>query len=134
MIPTISKIFERVLFEQTETFAEKTLSLKLCGFRKGHSTHHVFLNLLKNWQKALDKSGVTGTVLIDLSKAYDCLPHDLLIAKLAAYGFKDSATSLISAYLSKRYQRVKIGFVFNSYLEILRGVCSARFNFRTDSI
>ena len=51
-----------------------------------------------------------------LSKAYDCLPHDLLTAKLAAYGFKDSETSLISECLSKRYQRVKIGSVFNSYL------------------
>ena len=59
---------------------------------------------------------------MDLSKAYDCLPHDLLIAKLAAYGFEDSATPLISDYLSKRYQRVKIGSVFSSYLEILRGV------------
>ena len=63
-----------------------------------------------------------STVLMDLSKAYDCLPHDLLIAKLAAYGFEDSATSLISDYLSKRYQRVKIGSVYSSYLEILRGV------------
>ena len=59
---------------------------------------------------------------MDLSKAYDCLPHDLLIAKLAAYGFEDSPTSLISDYLSKRYQRVKIGSVFSSYLDILRGV------------
>ena len=44
---------------------------------------------------------------MELSKAYNCLPHDLLIAKLAAYGFKDSPTSLISDYHSKRYQRVK---------------------------
>ena len=65
------------------------------------------LNLLKNWQKTLDASGVIETVVMDLSKAYDCLPHDLLIVKLAAYCFKDSATSLTPAYLSKRYQRVK---------------------------
>ena len=91
-------------------------------FRKGHSTQHTLLNLLKNWQKPLDKSGVIGTVLMDLIKAYDCLPHDLLIAKLAAYGFEDYATSLISDYLSKRYQRVKIGSLFSSSLEILRGV------------
>ena len=59
------------------------------------------MNLLKNWQKKkLYKSGVIGTVLMDLSKAYDCLPHDLLITKLAAYGFEDSATSFISDYLS----------------------------------
>ena len=89
---------------------------------KAIPSQHALLNLLKNWQKTLDKSGVIGTVLMDLSKAYDCLPHDLLIAKLAAYGFEDSATSLISDYLSKRYQRVKIGSVFSSYLEIFRGV------------
>ena len=53
---------------------------------------------------------------MDLSKVYDCLPHDFLIAKLAAFGYKDSATSLISDYLSK------IGSVFRSYLEILRRV------------
>ena len=100
----------------------KKLTPKLCGFRKGHSTQHALSNLLKNWQKTLDKSVVIGTVLMDLSKAYDCLPHDLLIAKLSAYGFDDSATSLISDYLSKRYQRVKIGSVFICYLEILRGV------------
>ena len=122
LLPIISKIFERVLFEQIEKFSEKILSPKLCGFRKGHSTQHALLNLLKNWQRTLEKSGVIGTVLMDLSKAYDCLPHDLLIAKLSAYGFEDSATSSISDYLSKRYQRVKIGSVFSSYLEILRGV------------
>ena len=94
----------------------------MCGFGKGHSTQHALLNLLKNLQKTLDKSGLTGTVLMDLSKAYDSLPHDLLIAKLSAYGFEDSATSLISDNLSKRYQRVKMGSVFSSYLEILRGV------------
>ena len=82
----ILAIFERVLFEQIEKSAEKILSPKLYGFRKGHSTQHALLNLLKNWQKTLDKSDVIGTVLMDLSKAYDCLPHDLHIAKLAAYG------------------------------------------------
>ena len=125
LLPIISKIFERVLFEQIEKFSEKILSPKLCGFRslrKRHSTQHALLNLLKNWQKTLDRSGVIGTVLMDLNKAYGCLPHDLLIAKLAAYGFEDSATSLKSDYLSKRYQQVKIGSVFSSYLEILRGV------------
>ena len=83
----------------------------------------------KVWQKyhhqnclPWDKSGVTGTVLVDLSKAYDSLPDNLLTAQLAAYGFEDSATSSIPDYLSKRYQQVKIESVFSSNLEILRGV------------
>ena len=90
----ILTIFERALFEQIEISAKKFLSPKLYGFRKGHSTKHTLLNLLKNWQKTLDKSDVIGTVLMDLSKTYDCLPHDLHIAKLTAYGFKDSTASL----------------------------------------
>ena len=91
------------------------------GFRKGHPTQHAILNLYKNWQKCLDKSGVAGTVLVDLSKAYDCLPHDLL-AKLSAYGFDETAIALIASYLANRYQRVKIVSTFSTFLEILRDV------------
>ena len=72
---------------------------------------------MKNWQKCLDKSGIVGTVLMDFNKTYDCLPHDLLLAKLSAYGFDESAINL-----SNRYQRVKVGSTFNSYLEILINV------------
>ena len=69
LLPIISKTFERFLFEQIETFSVKILSPKLCGFRKGYCTQHAILNLLKNWLKTLDKSGVIGTVLMDLRKS-----------------------------------------------------------------
>ena len=59
---------------------------------------------------------------MDLSKAYDCLAHDLLLEKLSADGFDESAKAFLANYLSNRYQRVKIGSTFSSYLEILRGV------------
>ena len=63
---------------------------------------------------------------MDLSKSYDCLPHDLLITKFSAYGFQNSATSLISNYLSnylsRRHERVKIESAFSFYFEILRSV------------
>ena len=52
---------------------------------------YALLNLLKNWQKCLNKYGSVGTVLMDLGKAYDCLPHDLLLAKLSANDFDESA-------------------------------------------
>ena len=121
-MPLVSKIYEKFLYQQIEDFPNKILSPKLCGFRKGHSTQYALLNLLKNWQKCLDKSGVVGTALMDLSKAYDCFPHDLLLAKLSAYGFDESAITLIANYLSNRYQRVKIGSTVSFHLEILRGV------------
>ena len=59
---------------------------------------------------------------MDLSKAYCYFPHDLLLAKLSAYAFDESAITLIANYLSNRYKRAKIGFTFSSYLKILRGV------------
>ena len=122
LLPLISKIFEKFLYQQIEDFSNKILSPKLCGFRKGHSTQHALLYLLKNRQKCLNKSGVVGTVLMDLSKTYDCLPHDFLLAKLSAYDFDESVITLIAKYLSSRYQRVKIESTFSSYLEILRRV------------
>ena len=59
---------------------------------------------------------------MDLSKAYDCLPYDLPLAKLSGYGFDESTITLTANYLSNRYQRVKIESTFSSYLEILRNV------------
>ena len=61
------------------------MSQILCGFRKAHSTQQGLFRLLQSWQKELDNSGCVCTILMDLSKAYDCIPQDLLIAKLEEY-------------------------------------------------
>ena len=62
------------------------LNKLLCGFCKAHSMQHALFRLLQKLQKELDSPGIIGTILMDLSKVYDCLPHDLIIAKLEAYG------------------------------------------------
>ena len=85
------------------------LSEILCGFREGFSTQHALIRLIKKWRQCLDASGIVGTILMDLSKAYDCLPHDLLIAKLEAYGLDVNSLRLMYSYLDSRLQRVKIG-------------------------
>ena len=72
-----------------DTFHNKLLY----GFRKAHSTQHALFKLLQRWQNELDSSELVGTILMDLSKAYDCLPHDLIIAKFEAYGFSKSSLS-----------------------------------------
>ena len=59
---------------------------------------------------------------MDLSKAYDCLPHDLLLAKLEAYGFSFESLRLMYSYLNCRNQRVKIGSIFSKWLEIVFGI------------
>ena len=123
ILPTVSKIFERILFNQLQRFSNKILSPLLCGFRKVYSTQYALINLLQKWQKGLDASdGIVGTLLIDLSKAYDCVNHDLIIAKLEAYGVGENSLRLIQNYLSQRQQRVKVGSSLSEWLEIILGV------------
>ena len=111
-----------MLYDQLNTFFEPKLNKILCGFRKGHSTQHALLRLVNKWQSCLDKKETVGTVLMDLSKAYDCLNHDLLIAKLHAYGIGNNALRPIYNYLKRRKQRVKVGSSFSDFLEIKLGV------------
>ena len=122
ILPSISKLFEKSMANQLSAFMELKFSKFLCGFRKAHSTQHAMLRLLNKWQNSLDKKKFVGTILMDLSKAYDCLLHDLLIAKLAAYGVDHASLSLIYDYLSSRFHRVKIGASVSDWLEMLLGV------------
>ena len=78
--------------------------------------------MLERWKKALDKKLCVGAVLTDLSKAFDCLNYQLLIAKLEAYGFSNEALGFIYDYLSNRNQRTKIKSTFSTLREIKFGV------------
>ena len=68
-------------YDQLNEYLNQYLNSLLCGFRKAHCTQHALFTLLDKWQNELDKSGFVGTILMDLSKAYDYLTHDLLIVK-----------------------------------------------------
>ena len=80
------------------------------------------MNLLEKWKNCVDKGKAFGALLTDLSKAFDCLDHELLIAKLNAYRFNLPALRLIHDYLTNRKQRTKIDDNYSSWLEILFGV------------
>ena len=101
ILPLLSKVYEKLLYYQLSDYVENIFNIILCGFRKAHSTQHALFKLLQSWQKELDEKGMVATVLMDLSKAYDRIPHDLLIAKLSAYGIDSVALLLISDYLSR---------------------------------
>ena len=80
------KVFERIIFNQINEYIEPFLSNLLTGFRKNHNTQHCLLKMLEKWKEALDKGNFVDAIFMDLSKAFDTLNHDLLIAKLEAYG------------------------------------------------
>ena len=99
----------------------------MCEYRKGYNTQHALVSLIEKWKKILDNKGFGGAVLMDLSKAFDTLNHELLIAKLHAYGFNRDSLKLINDYLSNRWQRTKINKSFSSWAKLkevfLRDLC-----------
>ena len=117
-----SKVFEMTIYDQILGHVSHMLSPLLSGFRKGYSTQHVLVHMISSWQKSLDRGKLVGALLMDLSKAFDCVDHDLLIAKLQAYGLSTDALKLMQNYLSGRFQRVGIEGTFSSWMEILSGV------------
>ena len=109
--------------KQIKSYIEKHLSPFLCGYRKGYNSQYALLAMIEKWKEQLDKTaGITGGVMMDLSKAFDTLNHELLIAKLEAYGFDTGALTIILSYLSDRWQRTKINTSFSTWSEILGGV------------
>ena len=74
------------------------LSILLCGFRKGFNTQHALIQMLENWKVSSDNGENVGAILMDLSKAFDCIKHDLLLAKLHAYGLAVNPCPLFTAF------------------------------------
>ena len=70
----------------------------------------------------MDENKYVAAILMDLSKAFDCLPHDLLLLKLKAYGVSENAIKLLKSYLTNRKQCVKLGTFISDFQPILKGV------------
>ena len=101
---------------------DNVLSKYQCAFRKGFNVQHCLIKLLEQWNKIIDQGLVFGALLTDLSKAFDCLSHELLVAKLSGYGMEDSAVRFISDYLTNRKQITKIGNNYSSWRDTPFGV------------
>ena len=103
-------------------YVENTLFEFIAAYRKTYSSNNVLLRLIENWKKHLDNKNIVGTVLMDLSKAFDCIPHDLLIAKLHAYGITKKSLTFLYSYLKRRKKGVKINDTKSLYQILLSGV------------
>ena len=122
ILSCFSKIYEKFLLEKFKPFINTFLPKFIAAYRESYSSSHVFIRLIENWKQALDENFVVGTVLMDLSKAFDCIPHDLLIAKLYAYGFSEKSAVFLYSYLKRRKQSVKIDDILSTFQSLISGV------------
>ena len=81
MLPAVSKNFERIIQKPIAYFINAKLFPYMCGYRKGFSTQYALIALIEKWKNSLDNHGYAGSVLMDLSKAFDTINYELLLAK-----------------------------------------------------
>ena len=122
ILTSTSKVFEGIMCDQILNYISTYLSNNLAAYRKLYSCNNVLVKCIENWRKALDNNHHVGCILIDLSKAFDSLPHGLLTAKLHAYGLSQEACSFILNYLRCRKQTVKLGNIRSEWSELKTGV------------
>ena len=126
VLNTFSKIYERVMKQQLFVYLDTTLSVFIGAYRRAYGTQHVLIRLLEDWKTKLDNDYIASALSMDLSQAFDCIPHDLLIAKLNAYDMDENALVLIYSYLKPHKQSVRINTTCSSFQTILSGDPKAR--------
>ena len=122
ILVALSKIYEKAVGVQLTGYFNSIFSILLSAFRKGYSCQSALLHMIEKFKSALDKGEFVACISMDISKAFDCLPHCLAICKLFSYGLSREACTLIASYLFQRKQRVKIGNVKSEWGEIGKGV------------
>ena len=110
------------MYDQMYKYFDEIFSKFPCGSRKNFSTQNSLLYMIENWKEYLDQGSHYSALLNDLSKGCDCTIHDLLIAKLQAYGFDNDSLNFTCNYLVDREQRVKINSSFSTWSKIEYGV------------
>ena len=122
VLVAFNNVFERILVNKLYSYLSDKLSPFLSAYRKYYSCETFLLRILEEFRHGLDKRQVASIIVIDLSKAFDSIPHDLLLARLAAYGINSSSCLLLENYLIDRFQSVKLGDQFCNWCSLTRGI------------
>ena len=122
ILPNLTKIHEQLLYNQMYTYFSNFFRPYQFGFRKRYSAQHCPLAMTEKMKEARNSNKVCAAVLTDFSKAFDCLLHDLRIAKLHAFGFDLKSSKVIYLYLNDKIQVTKVGSYHSEILQIIYGV------------
>ena len=124
LLPILSKVYEKVLSKQMSLYFESNeLFFKhQYGFRKNKSTVDAILNLVDSIIDSFENKDSHMSIFCDLTKAFDCVPHQELLNKLCMYNFDEGAVTLIKSYLEDRSQKVLVGDVASKSLRVEFGV------------
>ena len=99
-LSNFAKLFESIIYSQLNDYMEDKFSKYLTGFRKNHNTQSSLFRTIKSWKVKLNNGLKVGVIIVDLTKAFDSFNHDLLLAKLEAYGLDNNAVGFMRSYLT----------------------------------
>ena len=121
LLPCVSKVLEKLVGAQINSGFGNRIYQHSSAYRKAHSCETTLINLVEDWRLARDRKQVVSILSTDMSKAFDSLHPPLLLNKLEAYGFQESAIQLLNSYLNERKYQVKIGRHVSSSRFVSRG-------------
>jgi hypothetical protein len=124
VLPILAKLFEREIAKQLTIYCDKqsVIPLQQFGFRAKSSCEAALINALDGWMEDVDRGDMVGALLIDLSKAFDSVPHQKLLNELAAIGCSSGSLKWFATYLSNRRQRVVSRSITTDWKNVGRGV------------
>ena len=96
------QVYERFINDSMLSIIQTFPSNFVSAYRKHYSANNVLISLKENWNKNLNSNKIVGAVFKDLSKIFDCIPHDLLIAKMEAYGFTEDCLTFLYSYVTRQ--------------------------------
>ena len=121
-LSNFTKLFESILFTQLNRHMQNKFSKYLTDFRKNYNTQNSLLRMIESWKVRLNNGSKVVVIIMDLSKAFDTLKHELLLAKLKAYGLDSNSITFMKSYFTSRLEQCKVNNSFSEWGKVLNDV------------
>ena len=121
VVPILSKLIEKIVFKRLNKYLTKhdILTKNQFGFRSGHFTTHAILNINEHVLYNIDSQRHTISIFLDLSKAFNCVNHKILLSKMQRYGIRGISLNFFKSYLTDQYQLTRVNGHDSNWLEII---------------